>query len=84
MAGRKAPGSAAIGVAARPVVRKCWRMAEADEAHVVEIVQRERRAKGDDAAYWRCSCGQSAGGRWYGSTQEAAKAAERHLHRACS
>lgn len=52
------------------------------EAHDIEIVQRDRRAKGDDAAYWRCSCGQSAGGRWYRSAQEALKAADRHLQRA--
>lgn len=50
--------------------------------HQVEIVQRDRRTKGDDAAYWRCTCGQSAGGRWYRSKQEAAKAADRHLSRA--
>lgn len=59
-------------------------MASEDEdnpAHRVEIVQRDRRAKGDDMAYWRCSCGESAGGRWYGSAQEAAKAADRHLGR---
>jgi len=51
------------------------------EDHRVEIVQRGRRAKGDDMAYWRCSCGESAGGRWYTSSQEAAKAADRHLQR---
>jgi hypothetical protein len=52
------------------------------DRHIVEIVQRDRRSKGDDSAYWRCSCGQSAGGRWYSSAQEAAKAADRHLQRA--
>jgi ribosomal protein L37AE/L43A len=52
------------------------------EHHEVEIVQRDRRSKGDDAAYWRCNCGHSAGGRWYRSTQEATKAAKRHVERA--
>ena len=49
--------------------------------HQVEIVQRERRTKGDDSAYWRCSCGESAGGRWYRSAYEAGKAADRNLQR---
>jgi hypothetical protein len=49
--------------------------------HVVEIAQRPRGARGDDAAYWRCSCGASAGGRWYSSSAQAQKAADRHLKR---
>lgn len=52
-----------------------------DQEHRVEIVQRSQRAKGNNMAFWRCSCGVSAGGRWYGSVQQAVKAAERHMRR---
>jgi hypothetical protein len=49
--------------------------------HLVEIVQPDRWARGDDSAYWRCSCGAGAGGRWYPSAVEAQKAADRHIRR---
>jgi hypothetical protein len=76
-------GSAGIGVAAEACLLEDQRVRDPDEEpHTVEVVQRDRREKGDDAAYWRCSCGESAGGRWYSSSQEAAKAADRHLRRA--
>lgn len=55
--------------------------AEDDPDHEIEIVQRDRRLRGDDSAYWRCSCGETAGGRWYFSVEEALKAAERHVRR---
>jgi hypothetical protein len=49
--------------------------------HLVEIVQRGQGARGDDMAYCHCTCGASAGGRWYPSATEAQKASDRHLKR---
>jgi hypothetical protein len=30
---------------------------------------------------WRCSCGADTSGRWYGSAEQALKAADRHIER---
>lgn len=48
-----------------------------DPPHEIEIVETDW-----GSARWRCSCGQSSGGRWSGSADEALKAAERHVARA--
>lgn len=46
-------------------------------SHRIEIVARQTNSR----SRWKCSCGESSGGRWFGSPEEATKAAERHLRR---
>jgi hypothetical protein len=45
--------------------------------HQIQIVEHRTSA----SARWKCSCGESSGGRWSRSPQEALKAANRHLDR---
>jgi hypothetical protein len=42
-------------------------------AHKIEIVETDW-----GAARWKCSCGESSGGKWSRSSEEALKKAERH------
>jgi len=44
------------------------------EGHEIEIVESDH-----GSARWKCSCGASSSGRWFGSPEEGVKAAERHL-----
>lgn len=48
--------------------------------HHIQIVEHRTSA----SARWRCSCGESSGGRWSRSPEEALKAANRHLDRSRS
>ena len=45
--------------------------------HHIHLVERSASA----SSRWKCSCGESSGGRWFRSPEEALKAAQRHVDR---